>query len=244
MGELGFDYSGCHVVVTGGTQGTGLAIARGFRDFGATVTVTGRQYLTSYYDADLAHFNYVQLNLVDPDSIAAVAESLGPVDVLVNAAGAFSTSGGAADTTLNDREFIVQATGLGLIGPIQLATRLRYRLAESHIHGGGSVVQAVGAQEWFALTHPETAQTELARSTRQLGTSWSRHGVRINAISAPVVVPIQSRGLQVQIASHAGPLLTRTTTAIAHSQPDHTQLTLFLASRGAAGLTGQTLSVS
>ena len=53
MGELGYDYSGCHIVVAGGTRGAGLAIARGFRDFGATVTITGRQYLTSYYDADL-----------------------------------------------------------------------------------------------------------------------------------------------------------------------------------------------
>jgi 3-oxoacyl-[acyl-carrier protein] reductase len=237
MGEVGFDYSGCHIVVTGGTQGTGLKLARGFRDFGASVTVTGRQYLTSYYDADLARFAYAQLDLNDPDSIASVAESLGPVDVLINAAGS-----GVASSGDSDREFIVQATRLGLVGPIQLTTRLRYRLAESRIPGGGSVVHAPGTQQWFAMSHAESAQAELAKITRQLGTAWTRHGVRVNAITAPIVVPTQTRGLQVQIAAHSGPLLTRASSAT-RAQPDITDLALFLASRGAAALTGQTLTV-
>ncbi len=238
MGELGFDYSGCHIVVTGGTQGVGLEIARGFRDCGANVTVTGRQYLTSYYDADLARFNYVQLNLTDPDSIASVSETLGPVDALINAAG----SGLSSNRDL-DPEFIVQATRIGLIGPIQLTTRLRYRLAESRIHGGGSVVHAPPTQQWFAMTHPESAQAELAKVTGQLGSSWTRHGVRVNAIATSPIVPTQTRGLQIQIAAHSGPLLTRASSSATRSHPDITDLTLFLASRGAAALTAQVLTV-
>jgi len=37
-----FDYSGRTVLVTGGTAGIGLAIARAYRDAGASVFVTGR----------------------------------------------------------------------------------------------------------------------------------------------------------------------------------------------------------
>jgi 3-oxoacyl-[acyl-carrier protein] reductase len=238
MGDLGFDYSGCHVVVTGGTQGAGLKIARGFRDFGAIVTVTGRQYLTSYYDADLTHFRYAQLDLADPDSIVSVAESVGPVDVLVNAAGS-----GVTSSRDSDREFIIQATQLGLIGPVQLATRLRFRLAKSTIHGGGSVIYAPATQQWFSLTHAEGAQAEMAKVTRRLGTTWGRHGIRVNAIVAPAVIPAQARGLQVQIAAHSGPLLTRASSVPVRAQPDVTELALFLGSRGAATLTGQTLAV-
>lgn len=238
MGDLGFDYSGCKVVVTGGTQGAGLTIARGFRDSGASVTVTGRQYLTSYYDADLAHFHYVQLDLSDPDSIVSVAESLGPVDVLVNAAGS-----GVASIRESDREFVAQATQLGLIGPVQLATRLRFRLAESGIPGGGSVVFAPVTQQWFSLAYPETSHAEWAKTTRQLASAWTRHGVRVNAIAAPALVPAQSRGLQVQIAAHSGPLLTRSSASPVRTQPDVTDLVLFLASRGASTLSGQTLTV-
>ncbi len=239
MGELGYDYSGCHVVVTGGTRGAGLAIARGFRDFGATVTVTGRQYLTSYYDADLARFRYAQLDLTDPDSIVSVAEGLGPVDVLVNAA----VPGVNSNIAASDREFIVQATNLGLIGPIQLATRLRFRLAQSRIVGGGSLINTPATRQWFELTHPDSAASQMARVTQTLGNSWVRHGVRVNSIAAPIVVPSPARGLSVQIDSHSGPLLTRVSAPSARTQPGVTDLVLFLASRGAAALTGQTLSV-
>ncbi|MGL5825045.1 MAG: SDR family NAD(P)-dependent oxidoreductase [Nocardioides sp.] len=238
MGELGYDYSGCHVVVTGGTEGAGLRIAQGFRDFGAAVTVTGRHYLTSYYDADLGHFGYVQLDLTDPDSIVRVAEGLGRVDVLVNSAG-----WEISNNQELDREFIVQATRLGLIGPVQLATRLRFRIAESNIRGGGSVIYAPGTQEWFSVTHHESASAELTKLTKQLGKSWARHRVRVNAIAAPARVPVQSRGVRVQIDAHSGPLLTRVNPPSTQVEPEVTDLVLFLASRGASALTGQTLVV-
>ncbi len=38
-----FDYSGRHVLITGGTAGIGLAIAHAYRDAGAIVSVTGRK---------------------------------------------------------------------------------------------------------------------------------------------------------------------------------------------------------
>jgi len=248
MGDLGYDFTGCHVVVTGGVRGTGLAIARGFLEFGATLTITGRQYLTSYYDDDLSAFGYCQLDLTDPDSICEVAARLGHVDILVNAA----APGSAAPARLSDaeHEFVVQATGLGLIGPRQFATRLRYRLAQSPIIGGGSVINAPETRDWFELTHPETADVEFRRVTEHWGSAWARSGVRVNAITTPapsIAVPTQSRGLRVQIEAHAGPLLTRVAApaaAVATADPEAvTDVVLFLASRGAAALTGQVLTV-
>jgi NAD(P)-dependent dehydrogenase (short-subunit alcohol dehydrogenase family) len=38
-----FDFAGAHVLVTGGSNGIGLAVARGFADAGAHVTITGRR---------------------------------------------------------------------------------------------------------------------------------------------------------------------------------------------------------
>ncbi|MGL5811520.1 MAG: SDR family NAD(P)-dependent oxidoreductase [Nocardioides sp.] len=242
MGDLGYDYSGCHVVVTGGTRGSGLRVAHAFREFGATVTVTGRQYLTSYYDADLEPFRYVQLELSDPDSIVSVAESLGRVDVLVN-----SASAGLRPTVEDaDREFIIQAVRLGLLGPLQLATRLRFRLAQSRISGGGSVVNAPNTRDWFKLSHRDGAATEFTRHTEQMGANWGSHGVRVNAIlaAAPVPVTPPQQRLAVQIEAHSGPLMTRVTAPPTTSAEPHiANLALFLASRGAASLTGQTLTV-
>ncbi len=238
MGDLGYDYSGCHVVVTGGTRGPGLEIARRFHRFGATVTVTGRQYLTSFYDADLTTFGYVQLELTNPDSIIDAAQRIGPVDVLVGAAAPPPPQG-----TPDEQEFVVQATRLGLVGPLQLATRLRSRLGQSQIPGGGSVVHAPGTIGWFELTHPGSASEEFERVTAHLGRTWSRHGVRVNAIVAPFSVPAQDRGMRVQIAPHSAPLVTRLEAPRARTQSGLADVTVFLASRGAASLSGQTLTI-
>lgn len=47
MGELTYDFSGRHVLVTGGARDLGLGIARAFHRAGARVTVTGTRYLST-----------------------------------------------------------------------------------------------------------------------------------------------------------------------------------------------------
>jgi len=42
MTSVRFDFTGAHVLVTGGTSGIGHAIAGAFADAGADVTITGR----------------------------------------------------------------------------------------------------------------------------------------------------------------------------------------------------------
>ena len=41
MSKVTFDYSGAHVLVTGGTSGIGAATAEAYRNAGADVTITG-----------------------------------------------------------------------------------------------------------------------------------------------------------------------------------------------------------
>ena len=49
-----FDFAGRHVLVTGGSSGIGLGIARAFEDAGAHVTITGTRISAADYDADRA----------------------------------------------------------------------------------------------------------------------------------------------------------------------------------------------
>src|SRR5438128_2679352 len=74
-----FDYAGARVLVTGGSNGIGLGVARAFREAGAHVTVTGRRSAAGDYDHDLTGFDYQQCRLPDPaavDAVAAVAPGL------------------------------------------------------------------------------------------------------------------------------------------------------------------------
>ncbi|MBD8870065.1 SDR family NAD(P)-dependent oxidoreductase [Nocardioides donggukensis] len=239
MGDLAYDFSGSRVLVTGGTSGLGLTIAQRFLRSGAHVIVTGRQTLTGSYDAPLAAFEYLRLELTDHDSIARVAEEVGPVDVLVNAAGAALPR--ALD--VHEREFVAHSIRLGLIGPGQLTRRLRYRLGESRQRGGGAVVNTQSLRQWFALSHGAAADTEMLDYTARLGAAWGRDGIRVNGVSSTVVTPRQSQ-LRVSIERHSGPLLTRTRQERTGTLQDVSSSVLFLASSGAAFVTGQTIVVN
>ena len=239
MGVLAHDFAGQHVLVTGGTRGVGLATAEAFVDAGARVTVTGTKVLPGLYDADLSRFDYHQLQLARRESIDYFISNLGPIDILINAAGA--TLPHSSDP--HEREFVAHSARVGLVGPTQLTTRLRFRLSESLAPGGGAVINTSATRSWLELTQSRSeAQAELIAMTKRVGESWRRHGARVNAVidSGRVVVPQQFR---VQITHQSGPLLTRPTPVRQATHHDVAGVVLFLCGSDAAYVTGQTMVI-
>jgi len=240
VGSASYDFAGRHVLVTGGTRGLGLSIARAFARSGGRVSITGTERLTATYDADLTGFTYYPLELTDHDSIARVADAVGRVDVVVNAAGLQLP----ATTDPQQREFVSHAVRLGLVGPLQLASRLRHRLAESTMRGGGALVNTQALRRWFEVSHgPAAAHSALLEQTARLGAEWAQAGIRVNTVAATVVVPRQSR-ITVQIERNSGPLLTRPREQRSGTLQDVASVAMFLASSGAAYVTGQTIIVN
>ena len=82
-----FDYSGAHVLVTGGTSGIGAGIAAAYRTAGANVTITGTRSGVGDYEADLTADRYLQLDVEHDESIESVAAHLRRLDILINNAG-------------------------------------------------------------------------------------------------------------------------------------------------------------
>ena len=240
VGSASFDFAGRHVLVTGGTRGLGLSIARAFARSGAKVSITGTKRLTAEYDADLTGFAYHHLELTDHDSIARLADAVERVDVVVNAAGLSLPS----STDPQQQEFVSHAVRLGLVGPLQLSSRLRHQLSTSTMRGGGAVVNTQALRRWFEQSHgPATAHSAMLEHTARLGAEWARAGIRVNTVAATVVVPRQSR-ITVQIERHSGPLLTRPREQRSGTLQDVASVAMFLASSSAAFVTGQTIIVN
>jgi short-subunit dehydrogenase len=83
---------GKHILVTGASQGIGVDIAKEFAHRGGKVTVLGRNAQRLAAVAAAIGGSCVALDLTDPvaldGAIAQVESGLGPVDVLINNAGA------------------------------------------------------------------------------------------------------------------------------------------------------------
>lgn len=240
MGNPSYDFTRRRVLVVGGTRGLGNTIARRFSRLGASVTVTGTQSLTSSYDASLSAFDYLRLDLTNHDSIVRVSEQVGPVDVLVNAAGARVPH----SSDEHELEFVSHSVRLGLLGPTQLTHRLRHKLAESQVRGGGAVINTHHLRRWCEMAvGGANAHTEMLNTTARLAAAWGTNGIRVNGVASTVVVPRQSQ-LRVEMNRESGPLLTRTRTQRTGTLHDVSEAALFLASGGAAFITGQTLMVN
>jgi 3-oxoacyl-[acyl-carrier protein] reductase len=138
MNTANFDFSGANVLVTGGTAGIGNGIATAFARASASVTITGTRSSAADYDDDLSAFTYSQCQIRDPESIDALAASLGELDILVNNAG-----GPYPDGDEYDPEGYIASVAQNMFGPMRLTMRCYDKLKSSNTPGGASVVNIV-----------------------------------------------------------------------------------------------------
>lgn len=236
------DFTGAHVLVTGGTSGIGAASAALFRDAGAHVTITGTRGSAADYDADLSGYRYLHLDVEDKASIDAVAAAQSRLDVLVNSAGIALPSIG-----LDEWEPAVfdRAVNMLLNGAFRMARRSVNLLAQSVIPGGGSVIGVASMSSFFGIPIVPgygAAKTGLVGLTRTMAAHWGARGVRANAVAAGLTRSGMTAGTFAQEAWTA-PTLARTPLGRLGEPDDIAQAIAFLASPAASWITGQTLAV-
>lgn len=236
------DFTGAHVLVTGGTSGIGAACAMLFRDAGAQVTITGTRGDASDYDADLSGYRYLRLDIEDKASIDAVAAAQSRLDVLVNNAGIALPSIGLDEW---EPDVFDRAVAMLLNGAFRMARRSVDLLAQSVIPGGGSVIGIASMSSFFGIPIVPgygAAKTGLVGLTRTMAAHWGARGVRANAVAAGLTRSGMTAGTFEQEAWTA-PTLARTPLGRLGEPDDIAQAIAFLASPAASWITGQTLVV-
>jgi NAD(P)-dependent dehydrogenase (short-subunit alcohol dehydrogenase family) len=189
------------VIVTGSTQGLGLAIARRAHALGASLVVTGRDERRGAAVAEELGATFVAADLADPDAAAAIVGACGErVDGLVNAAG-LSTRGTIDDTSVElwDRLFAVNARAPFLL--TQRAARLMRRNP-----GGGSIVNIItmashGGEP--ALTAYAASKGALATFTRNAGYSLQPDRIRVNGLNIGWTATEGEHGVQTGVGEPA-----------------------------------------
>lgn len=177
MGGVTFDYSGHAVLVTGGSNGIGLAIARAFADAGATVTVTGTRVSAADYDTDLAGFAYRPLRVEDSAAVDAFIADTGEVDVLVNNAGTAVRAPEAHTPEGFERNMAINLNSV-----FRLSQGLRDRLARRP----GSIVNIASMTSYIASPRVPgygASKAGVLQMTMSLSELYAPDGIRVNAIA-------------------------------------------------------------
>lgn len=184
MSHSMFDLTGRRALVTGASQGIGLALARGLAEAGARVVINGR-------DADRAQAaaagipgaEALVFDVTDHEAARAAVdgfEAAGkPIDILVNNAG-------------------IQHRAPLQDFPAEAFERLLQTNVASVFHVGQAVARHMIARGRGRIINIASVQTALARPgiapytatkgavgnlTKGMATDWARHGLTCNAIA-------------------------------------------------------------
>jgi len=227
-----------NAVVTGGTAGIGLEIAKLLAAEGAQVTVVGRDgERGAKATVEIGHdARFVQADLGDLDSVSSLAAQLGEVDILVNNAGAFPM----APTVSQDVASFESMFDINVRGTYFLVAALAKGMLE---RGNGSIVNVTSLAAVKGMPGASVysaTKAALASLTRSWAAEFGEHGVRVNSVSPG---PTRTDGVLAEWGESiedlaAGIPLRRT------ARPEEiAQAVLFLVSPRASYITGSTLYV-
>jgi NAD(P)-dependent dehydrogenase (short-subunit alcohol dehydrogenase family) len=190
-----FGLDGRVAVVTGASGVLGGAIARGLAAAGARVGLLARRRdRLDELAGELGDAIVLEADVLDAAQLEAARESIGPVDILVNAAG-----GNVAAATVGEQSFFeLPAAALDEV----VSLNFHGTVLPSQVFGaamtGGSIVNVSSLAAHRALTRVVgygAAKAAIENLTRWLAVELAPNGVRVNAIAPGFFVGEQNRAL-------------------------------------------------
>ena len=247
MVDVSFSIEGRVALVTGATGGIGSDLAAALGRAGARVGVAGRRgsRVLSIVEAIRAaggEASPIDLDLTDRSSIEAavvrVVETFGRIDILVNNAG-LGTNHDAIDATEAEWDELFAVNVRGLFFACQSAARHMLAQGSGRIINMASQAGVVGIRRHAAYSASKAAVIGL---TRVLALEWAPHGITVNAV-APTWVYTPGTAERLDDPTFLASVLERIPVGRVASTADVAAAVIYLASPGAAMVTGTVLTV-
>jgi len=230
-------------VITGAGQGIGRAIVHSFAREGSRVWATSRSLAPLQSLEKTTSVRIEQLDVTRPADVAAAAQKIGTVDILVNCAG-YVASGTILDCSPEELE---RSLDVNLRGAVYMT---RAFLPGMCARGAGSIINIASvlssitsAPGRFAYS---IAKAALIGFTKSVAVDFVTRGIRVNAVCPGAV---QTPGLESRIAASVDPHATRAAFVGRHKMgrlgtvEEVAAACLYLASAESSFVTGQMLVV-
>lgn len=180
-------------LVTGGVSGLGAACAR-------RLAADGLRVVT----ADLAPGADIQLDVADEAAVLAAAETIGPVDVLVNSAGIVGPNVPLLDTRAADWERVFRINVIGTV------TVMRAFVPGMVARGWGRVINfasMAGKDGNPNLAVYSASKGAVIALTKSAGKELATTGVLVNAIAPAVFATPMNDSTAPEVLAHVTSLI-------------------------------------
>jgi gluconate 5-dehydrogenase len=243
-----FDLDGKTALVTGGTQGIGLAVAAALGRAGARVYVNGRsrsRVESAREELEKAGIeNYVlTFDVTDEKAVDAGIEAIerdaGPIDILVNNAGIIKRVP-ILDMPVDDFRQVIE---VDLVAPFIVSKRVAPGMIAA---GAGKIINMCSMMSEYgrySVSAYASAKGGLKLLTANMCCEWAKHNIQVNGIGPGYIATEQTAPIREGGHPFNDLVMTRTPAGRWGEPEDVANAALFLASRAADFVNGHVLYV-
>ena len=243
-----FDLTGKVALVTGGTQGIGLAIAIVLGKAGANVCINDRhdeklmKCRESFQKEGLEVFtlNFDVTDELDVDrGISIIEKNVGSVDILVNNAGIIKRIP-ILDMTIADYQ---QVISIDLVAPFIVSKRVAPKMIEKR---SGKIINMCSMMSVYGrntVSAYASAKGGLKLLTQNMTCEWAKHNIQINGIGPGYIATALTAPLRENGNPFNDLVMMRTPAGRWGEPEDVANAALFLASKASNFVNGHILYV-
>lgn len=243
-----FDLTGKVALVTGGTHGIGMAIAKTLGAAGAKIAVNDisdekleackEEYKKFGLDVFTLSFNVTDENAVDK-GITEIENNLGPIDILVNNAGIIKRIP-ILDMPVEDYKQVID---IDLVAPLIVAKRIAPGMIERR---SGKIINMCSMMSVYgrnSVSAYASAKGGLKLLTANMTCEWAKYNVQINGIGPGYIATAQTAPIREGGHPFNDLVMTRTPAGRWGEPEDVGNAALFLASKASDFVNGHILYV-
>lgn len=243
-----FDLTGKVALITGGTHGIGMAIAKALASAGARICVNDifedklaackKAYAEDGIDVFTLVFDVTKEEDVDR-GISIIESSVGPIDILVNNAGIIKRMP-ILNMPVEDFKQVIE---IDLIAPFIVSKRVAPSMIS---RGAGKIINICSMMSVYgrnSVSAYASAKGGLKLLTANMCCEWAKHNIQINGIGPGYIATAQTEAIRVNGHPFNNLVMTRTPAGRWGDPEDLGGAAVFLASAASNYVNGHVLFV-